>query len=556
MRTLHRPRSVGAPCVAGLLSVLGLLLVGTPVTGPLPVAGQALGADLGTDCELERFREIDAREAIPGSGRRITRVSRPSLLCPNNVRIEADSAVIYEETGRSEMIGSVRFRSPERELDADLADWYEGDSRLFARGNVRFRDTDRDTEIRGDTLNYLEQRPGRPEDELTVWGTRPSASLSPSDEPGAQPFQVSADRLRIQGERFLWGDGNAELERDDLRARADSLVWDQSQGQLILNGQAFLEQEGTEAEGDRINLVLREDVAESLRIRGAGELRRDEVTTTGEEIDVDFQEERVTSLAARGAARLRTEEYDLSGEDIQVALDEDQEVRSVRSEGDSDAPATLETDDIFMRGLVILVPEPSGEDVRVLRAEGEAWAESAAGDAPPVRVSEDWTIERDWIRGDEIEAIFEPASRGVSDSDPDPDPDGDPDDIEEVREAPGEGEPEGPRWQLRTLEAIGQAATLYRQRPDQEEAPDEGSDGDDDVPAADPDDPDGDVPGDRGDGERDLGPAWALSYVKADRIEIRFAGGEVEELVAEGNVDGIQSEPVRTGQATSPEGTP
>ncbi|TVP77270.1 MAG: hypothetical protein EA352_03975 [Gemmatimonadales bacterium] len=528
---------------AGLGGLVALVL---HMGAPAPAAGQALGADLGTDCELERFREIEAREAVPGSGRRITRVSRPLLVCPNNVRIQADSAVIYEETGRSEMIGSVRFRSPERELDADLADWYEGDSRLFARGNVRFRDTERDTEIRGDTLNYLEQRPGRPEDELTVWGSRPTASLVPSTEPGARPFQVTANRLRLQGERFFWGDGEAELERDDLTARADSLVWDQSQEQLVLNQDAFLEQEGTEAEGDRINLILRQEVVESLRIRGSGQLRREGVLTLGQEIDVDFQEEQVTSLAARGEARLQTDEYDLAGDDIQVELDEEQEVRSVRSEGSGDAPATLETEEIFMRGLLILVPEPGDPEVRILRAEGEAWAESSAGDAPPIRVSEDWTIERDWIRGDEIEATFEPAGQASAPSGEDDDA-VDPADPE-ARMSPEEGEDNGPQWQLRQLVATGQAATLYRQPPD-DDGPSEEEEPADDVPPSDPQDPDVERPTpDR--------PAWAVSYVKADRIEIRFSGGEVEELVAEGNVDGIQSEPVRSGSGSPEEDQP
>jgi lipopolysaccharide export system protein LptA len=377
---------------------------------------------MGTNCDLrEDYRTIASRE--PVAGNRVTYVGGPYLICPDGLRIQADSAVVYEATGRSELIGNVRFRHPERELDARIADYYEREGRLYARGDVRFLDVEGGNEVRGDTLDYREARAGRPEDQLTVWGERATARLLPRD--GAEdPYQVGADRLRFEGEDFFWGDGNVEVNREDLAATSDSLAFDQNGGQLILTGNAHVVRGDVTASGGIVNLNISDDRLESLRARREGQI----VTGGGER---------------------------LTGDDVLVTLTEEEEVESIRAEGVDDILATLTTEEVSIVGRVVEIESAQGE-TRVVRATGLARGETGGG-GPAIEVDEEADggelagfLDRDWMEGDEIVATFRRL---------------------EGLEEPDLDEPEGPAppgatddYLLEALESTGNARSFFRQR--------------------------------------------------------------------------------------------
>lgn len=516
------------------------------------------------DCQLgDNFRTIESRDI--GGGARITWIGLADLRCPNGLRIRADSAVIYEPSGRNELLGNVRFTNPERDLRSDRADWYEQEGRLIARGRVVFGDLTQGTEVRGETLNYVEARGGR-EEQVTVSGGRPTATLpadeGPDGEPG-EPFRVTANQLRFQGEQYFWGDGEVEVEREDLTARADSLAFDRTSDLLILNGDA--------------------------------EMIRGEVVARGGSLNLTLMDDRLRTLLARSGGQIETEEFVLSGLEVRITLDEDEEVETVLAQGGEDPDtgerldALLETETLFLRGDRVEVDEGS-EGLRQLTATGRARAESmgagfgspAPDDAPdadpgreirpdvdPARdrvdLARDRIVEepvaegpgaqpgadgdgegdgalpdRDWIEGDVIQAFFEDVTPVITDDVP-----------AEDTEAPGEaGERE---WRLVRLESTTNARALYRSLPEAESPPGDVDPADVEPAVTDPTavDPTVVVPVTEPPSPEDAPDAaaasarerWSISYILADRIIIHLVEGAVSLLEAEGNVRGLQLEP-------------
>ncbi len=519
------------PLLAGVFPGAGGA-VSSSLFGPASLSAQQVG---GGECRLmDTFGTLVQRQISPGNV--VQYVTFADLRCPNGLRIRADSAVVWGQTGRNELIGRVRFTTAERDLRADLADWYEQDGRLVARGNVVFGDLTEGTEVRGETLNYLEAR-GTREEEVTVSGGRPSAVLPAeprADGTAGEPFRVTANRLRFQGERFFWGDGDVELDREDLDARADSLVYDRESELLILNRNA------------RVN--------------------RGEVSASGGNLNLTFEGDQLRRLVARQGGRIETEEYILTGLEVLIELGPAEEIESVVAEG-GERPGTgewvvarIEGDQVMLRGDRVEVQD--GDDgQRVLRATGRARAESLGGGfgapagegatAPPPNdtaaadhgheegFGPDGLPDRDWIEGEEILAFFEPVSNGA----PDPSPDAT-DDPDAPTPATGEaGGEEG--WRLVRLESTDNASALYRTEQDEEE-------GEEGAPS--PDEPGDPVPPpeatpDAEEEEEDLPPVrrWSITYILAQRIIIHLEDGAVSFLEAEGDVRGYQLEPRQGG---------
>jgi hypothetical protein len=487
----------------------------------LPAAPPAEAQELGTDCELREYTTI--RSAVPVEGRRVTWLSDPFLVCPDGTRIRSDSAVVYEANRRAELIGRVRFETDERLLESRLADYYETEGRLYARGSVVFTDRQRGTVVRGDTLVHLAAMGARIEDEVTVTGARPSAVIPPTaeDRPDApSPYRVVGNRLRFEGEQYFWADGDVEVDRDDLRAFADSLVFDQREGQLFLIRNARVVDEA-EMEGGRINLDLPGDVLQGIVIRDRGRLRTDDLDLVGEEIRITLRNEKIQHLVAvhreppdpdadpPPRPRAVTAEFMLEADSLDV-LSPDEVLEIVhavgRARGESrdrgPAPLPVEVDE---EGLVVDDPAEMVED---------AVDEAVEAEVPSVMV------DRDWIEGNEIVAYFEPAPPPVSP-------------LEDVEDpAVAAVEEDRAQYRLTHLVARGDARTLYRSPPS-EDRPEE----------PEPDEPEEDRPPPV---EEQL---WSISYIVAGEIAIFLTDGQVERMEAQDKVVGLQLEPERTGQA-------
>ena len=477
-----------APRILSILTAAGAGVAVAVLCLLVPAPGAA--QDLGTQCTLDSYRVLSSQAGIQGL--RVTRVGRPILSCPDGTRIAADSAVIYEESGLNEFIGQVRFRDPLRELDSDRADYFEREGRLHARGSVEFRDLVQGTEMRGDTLVFLEAGALRAEDQVTVQGSRPSVTFLPADAPEEdedgvllepEPYHVVANRLRFEGDRYFWADGDAELDRDDLRASADSLWFHREGGDLALTGRARLITEDTEFSGDRILLELPGDEIRSITVVGDGRLTTVDLELFGDEIRIRFENERIQRLVAVRAGAGEEDEEDQPGRPRPRAVAED---------------FFLQADSIE-----VLSPDERLETVHAVgRARGEM---NIQDDADTDTAGENGVPDRDWIEGDAILATFEPV----------PAP---PNKVPE--EVNGEGEAR-PEYRLEQLVATGSARTLYRTPPEDGVNAEGGAD------------------------RADL-RNWSMSYLLADEIEIHLLDGAVDRVEAEGTVRGLQLEPSGT----------
>lgn len=485
------------------------------IVGPVAASAQ----ELGTDCELREYTSIRSTEATPGA--RVTWLAGPFLVCPDGTRIRSDSAVVYEQTRRAELIGSVDFQSEGRRLNARLADYFEREARLFARGDVVFRDPARGSEVRGDTMVYLGETPLRRDERLTMSGGRPEALLSPPDDavPATTPYRVLGDRLRFEGERFFWADEDVEVYRDDLEAFADSLVFDREGGLLFLNGNARLEGDVT-MEGDQINLVIPEDVLQSVTIRRRGRLMTEDLDLVGEEIRINLEDEKIQRLVAVHRSpeeggdppprpRALTGDFRLEADSIDV-YSPNEILETVHAAG----RARGET---LARG-----PRPPPLEVPADRDPNDPDADPEPspspepppeGDADPAVVEDagGFRVDRDWIEGDVIVATFERlAAEESRDFAVEPSPE------REDRE-------ESPQYRLTRLDATGDARTLYRSPPQ------ERNDGPQPVDA-------------------EGAPLWSISYIVAQQIAIYLLDGAVERVEAREQVVGIQLEPDRPAQ--------
>jgi len=495
MRTCLRPRA---------RTVLALaLLVVTAI--PAVVGAQ----ELGINCDLVDYR-VWTGDNVLG----IHYLGRPTLVCPDGTRIQADSAVVYDATARTEMMGSVRFDHPERTLRAEYADFHEREDRLYARGSVDFRDLVQGTQVRGDTLTFLEGGTVRLEDEMNVSGTPALAFLVPRGD-GARdaptdPYQVSASRIRTQGDRYFWAAGQARIERDALQATSDSLIFDDQAGNLILTGSARLEQDDLDVSGDRINLHLPGDVIETVDVVGNARLVGSDLEVTGDELRLTLVDEQVQRMVAvrRGDAGTGTgsEEQGLG----------------------ASAQPQLIAEALFARGDSIDVDAP-GEILETVVAAGNARVETrsaarggmptAPGLSPPEeealsdedlsdteRILASLSID-DWMEGHLIVASFTRREAAVPEAQ-------DPDHAEGTPSA------EEPEYRIDRLTATGNARSWYRTPPDG---------------------------GDPASLDR---RHWAISYLLADGISVHFSEGEMDWIEAIGTVRGWQAEPdARPGAA-------
>jgi hypothetical protein len=498
-------------------------------------------------CDPRSFRVLQSEEAF---GYRTTWIGLPDVVCADGVRIQADSAVLYDAGGRSEFIGSFRYRDAERELTADAADYFELEGRLFARGDVRVVAAD-GTEFRGDTLTLFELAPGPDDDQVRVNGSPAFARLLPEDpEPDAEaaaPFEVTGLQLRLEGDRLFLADGDVVATRDSLRATAAALSFVRDAGALTLTGAARVESPEAVFHGDVVDLALPDDELRSITLRGAGRLVSDDLEVRGDEIRIDV----VNGGEIEHLVAVDRGEAQTAGATPQGGSTPLPDLPPRGPDGNPITPpppdpaATPPTPagagvpdparpvgiargfEIVADSLDVVAP---GGTLQTLRAVGRARGVSRpeSGDDAPApegpaapdivaalssRGIDPAILEDDWIEGDTIEATFAPVAAAVPVAD-----------AEESRD-----------YQLERLVAIGNGRSIYRYPPESTA-------------------PDG-TPLPRPERSR-----WTINYVVADRITLTLAEGRVEGAEAEGNVVGGYLDPLPevadTGSAGSADSLP
>jgi len=482
-------------------------VMGLPAWG----ASDAGAQQLGNDCDARSFRVIQSRQMAVGQ--RVTWISMPDVVCPAGVEIFADSAVVWEATGRTEFIGGFRYRDVERDLQSVNADYFQREGRLLAMGRVRIRSLDDEMEVRGDTVRLFEGQGGAGDDRLLATGHPAYARVRPAGASGGSeptaPYEVTGLSLRFEGERFLYADREVEVIRYPLHARTQALSFDRTSGTLLLAGDARVESGDMQFEGSTINLTLPDDQLTSMIIRENSHLTSPDLDLTGKEIQIQFEDGGIRHLLAinhltdpAGAVDAPQAQGGVGGDGAETV-----------SERDAPRPRAL-ADDFLLTADSIEVQAPGGVLETVLaygRARGESRQPTAAEDrsgSEGIAAAVDTTVMgdglemldrvlgRDWIEGDTIVASFIPAGTAQGE-----DP--------EVDEAPG--------YVLDRLVAVGGARTLYRSPPDT-------------------------VPADSA-AQSLSSSEWAISYLVADQIILTLLEGQVRHVLAEGAVAGLQLEP-------------
>lgn len=477
--------------------LLGLVLLGLPLSDAA--------------AQQQRCQQVlpaDFRRIINEVGQEIFYFRDPvRMVCTGGVQLEADSAVMNRSASTLEMVGRVLYRDGDRQLTSDWARYLGATDDLFARGNVVVTDLADGSVITGDDFEYHPETEARPESRMIMRGERPHARLRPAreaapaadpDTPGvpgapgadtaddATPVLVWARRMEMVGEAVFIAQDDVELERGEMRGNADMVRFDQAAERFTMTGRAHIESEAYRLEGQRIEADVRGDTLREVRADREGRLLAEELTVLGERIRIGFVDGEVDRVEAWQPRPL-------------AAVVEGVDVPEV---GPAAPAATARravaiSDDFQLRADSIDARSDAGR-LREVRAIGRAYGEREA-DSLSVHLPDE--IARDWIQGDTITGYFmdEPA---LAESDP------------AVTGSAGEDGADE-RTVLERIEVIGgssHALSLYRTESE--------------------------------DGVG--GPS--VNFMRASRIILYMAEGEVDRVEADGPLDGIYIDPVREPQ--------
>lgn len=294
------------------------------------------------------------------------------------VTITADSAAYYGDLNILYMIGNVRYRGDQADIDADRLTYYRNEEWVIAEGNVLARLEDGST-MRGPAAEYFRAVPGVRSVQRLVSTGRPTLRLVQRDSTGgeAPPTTVIADRIAAEGDSLVYAGGQVRIERPDVTARADSAVLDEVR--------EFVQ-------------LLR-----SPQIEGKGERP---FTLVGAVVDLYSRERELQRVVSAQNARVVSEDVTVASDTLDLRL-VDRALERAYAWGPSRARATSPGREIVADSLDVRLAD---QRLREVFALGTARIESAAD---TLRIS---APTRDWLAGDTIVAQFdaEPAADDTS----------------------------------------------------------------------------------------------------------------------------------------------
>lgn len=447
-------------------------------------------------------------QRIDFGGGPITYVQTPNLSCRDGVRIRADSAVAYESSNYVQLIGRVRFEDAERRLTARSAEYFTTVGRLQAHLDAELVQKGDSSIVRGDEMIYNREGPDRERAQLEVFGDRPTARLYVRSAPDSTatpdsaaagptaprvPYDIEADRILIEGDSYFRARGTVAIEREDLRAFADSVEYDQLAGALRLWSNARMVVNERELSAQDIVARLADDDVEEVEARRDAVLVSEDIRLKAPLVRVFFAAGAMERLVATPmAAPAAAGPAEPTGE-LPPPAPELSEADRARPE------ATAEEFRIVADSLDVLSP---GEVLDRIHAAGRARAESSSRDS--LNLPETPQLARtDWMEGDTIVATFAvDTAAAPADSAAAPD---------SARGAPA---PDSARadYRLERLSATGNARSLYRMPPEDSA---------------------------RARGDR----RPAIHYVTAQAIVLEMTDGEMSHMEVFGRTEGVHASP-------------
>jgi lipopolysaccharide export system protein LptA len=234
------------------------------------------------------------------------------------VRMRSQVATIYRQSGIADFQRNVRFWDQTTEIFADQVIYEELTNIAVATGNVQMIDRDSGSQVVADTVHYFR------DEELLIARPRPHGTLLGADSTAqSEPFDVYADEMRFRSDSMgstVVAVRRVLIERSDLTALADSLIYDDNAERVALRINPRVETEETFLSADQIDIHMTENDIESLvalvearaidktdTIPDAVPAAFQHVSETsyleGDSIYIAFEDEGIDWLVAQGRAR-------------------------------------------------------------------------------------------------------------------------------------------------------------------------------------------------------------------------------------------------------------
>lgn len=287
-----------------------------------------------------------------------------------NINIVADSAESYEASDLHILIGNVQYREEKYTITSKRATYYKTEERLVFQDSVRATLTKDAATLEGPQLEYLRAVRGLRDKQRVVATQRPRLTYVEKDSLGKElpPVIMLGNTIIGEGDSSFTAIGAVRIERTDVLATGDSAYFDGAR---------------------RFSRLMKGPVVESK-----GE---DPFTLKGRVIDMFGKERELERVLAVDSASAVSDQFNVVSDTIDLRLEE-RKLNRAFAFGPSGARATNPERDIVADSLDIIMP---GQKIRELRAVGKAFAES---DPDTLKIK---SVERDWIRGDTLIALFD-----------------------------------------------------------------------------------------------------------------------------------------------------
>jgi lipopolysaccharide export system protein LptA len=343
----------------------------------LPTAVAAQG-----DCDI--ISSGTATGQNQGTPQEVLTITVPVVHCAGGRRLRADYAVLSRASGMLNLLGNVHFQDSARTLTSTNAQYFSQQRILIASGNAVLQHGTTNSVIRGEQVEYHETSEQRPESLVRAMGGTPRAVLRRDGKPDSTT--LDAQQIEIFGETRLRGTGSAVLNRDSLRAVAQTIEYSQDTRQLQLSGpRSRVEVPRYELYGDSITAEMTEG-------------------------------DRLREVLTRHNAQLWSAQLDLTAPAAKLFFDTVGVNRVVAMNWQpvpgAPAPARPHVESQELRldadSLDVLAPE---QKITEAVAIGKAYGERLTADSlkpllPEAEPDVARLIANDWMRGDSVRAFF------------------------------------------------------------------------------------------------------------------------------------------------------
>ncbi len=289
-----------------------------PVTGMLValLVAAVPAQDQSQDCDLEVLRtpgSMGEMVTLPGGEVRIDQWGGVEAVCGDR-RISADSASYFQQAGVLFLVGNMVYTDSQRRLESERGTYYEQQARMRAEGNVRLIDNEGRSTLTGPVLDYFPANENRPVERMFA-SQRPHLTFYAEDPgaPGAQPFDVDADRLHIYGDSMLAGAGDVVAVRGNLTTNSDSMDLDFRGDRLWLLGEPMVTAGDLILEGDTILALMEERQIEEIQAWPNGSAEGSELTLAAPLLRLFVEGDEVNRVVAAAGDPDRTGATDEPG---------------------------------------------------------------------------------------------------------------------------------------------------------------------------------------------------------------------------------------------------